>query len=384
MSPRQRHMRSWRAATRRGPPPWWPSGDPWPPPALAAWGRRHRTRVLWRVGCLLAALVVLAGTVGTLLIGLTAAALGVIGITFLLRLAAAAALALGLLGVAGGVFWVRRLAAPVAELVVAARRIEAGDLSARVAEGGPREVRTVSRAFNSMSARLEATEARRRSFLADVTHELRTPLSVIRGQAEGIADGLYPGDAVHVAPILDAARNLEVLVEDLRTLALTESGSLVLAREPVDLALLVNETLESFRASAEGAGVELDEQIANGVTTVDADPARVRMVLANLLANAIRHTGRSGTVMVKAVQSGDMVEVSVRDSGEGIAAELLPRVFDRFVRGPGSRGSGLGLAIARDLVAAHGGTIVAESPPGRGTIIRFTLPARRAAQDETK
>jgi two-component system sensor histidine kinase BaeS len=225
-----------------------------------------------------------------------------------------------------------------------------------------------------MGARLEATEARRRSFLADVTHELRTPLSVIRGQAEGIGDGLYPGDAAHLAPILDATRSLELLVEDLRTLALTESGSLTLAREPTDLAPLVNETLSAFEPGAEAGGVRLSERVGDDVPAVNVDPARIRMVLGNLLSNAIRHTPRGGTVTVQAAQTGAMVRVAVVDDGAGIPPELLPKVFDRFVRGSGSRGSGLGLAIARDLVTAHGGRIDAESQAGAGTTISFSLP----------
>jgi two-component system sensor histidine kinase BaeS len=323
-------------------------------------------------------MVLITATVAVVLVGLAAAALGVIGIAWSLRLAAAAALGLGVLAVGGAVLWVRRLTAPVTELVLAARRIEAGDFGARVPVRGPREVRTVARAFNAMSARLQATEARRRSFLADVTHELRTPLSVIRGQTEGIVDGVYPGDVAHLAPILDATASLEVLVEDLRTLALTDSGGLALAIEPVDLKLLVNETLASFRPGAEAGGVGLREQVDEGVSTVEADPARLRMVLGNLLSNAIRHTNGGGTVTVRATRSGETIQMAVADTGAGIPADLLPHVFDRFVRGSGSRGSGLGLAIARDLVVAHGGSIEADSQPGAGTTVRFTLPARDA------
>jgi two-component system sensor histidine kinase BaeS len=314
------------------------------------------------------------GSVGTVLVGLAAAALGVTGVAWSLRLAALGALALGMLALAGAALWVRRLTAPVTGLVVAAGRIEAGDFGARVPVRGPREVRSVARAFNAMSARLETTEARRRSFLADVTHELRTPLSIIRGQAEGIADGLYPGDTAHLAPILDATRSLELLVEDLRTLALTESGSLGLARETVDLAPLVNETLSSFQAAAEAQGVRLSEQVEDQVPAVDVDPTRIRMVLSNLLSNAIRHTRRGGSVSVGATPAGDLVRVTVVDDGAGIPPELLPKVFDRFVRGSGSHGSGLGLAIARDLVAAHGGHIEVDSDVGAGTRVSFTLP----------
>ncbi|MBJ7601304.1 MAG: hypothetical protein DLM67_20720 [Candidatus Nephthysia bennettiae] len=328
----------------------------------------------WRLGCLVGALMLVLGSVGTVLVGLAAAAFGLTGVAWSLRLAALGALALGLLALAGAVLWVRRLTAPVTGLVVAAGRIEAGDFGARVPVRGPREVRSVARAFNAMSARLEATEARRRSFLADVTHELRTPLSIIRGQAEGITDGVYPGDAAHLAPILAATRSLELLVEDLRTLALTDSGSLALARETVDLALLVNETLSSFEAAAEARGVQLSEQVEDGVPAVDVDPTRIRMVFSNLLSNAIRHTPRGGSVSVGATPAGALVRVTVVDDGTGIPAELLLKVFDRFVRGAGSHGSGLGLAIARDLVVAHGGRIDADSKVGAGTTVSFTLP----------
>jgi two-component system, OmpR family, sensor histidine kinase BaeS len=321
-----------------------------------------------------ALLLVVTGTVGTVLVGLAAAALGVIGVALSLRLAAVAALGIGILAMAGAVLWVRRLSAPVAELVAAAGRMEAGDFGARVPVRGPREVRTVAGAFNAMSSRLETNEARRRSSLADVTHELRTPLSIIRGQAEAIADGLYPADQAHLAPILDATRSLELLVDDLRTLSLTESGSLALAREPVDLALLVNETLAAFQAGAEAGGVRLSEQVEDGVPVVSVDPARIRMVLANLLSNAIRHTPRGGSVTVRAARAGSEVRVEVADDGSGISAELLPTVFDRFVRGSGSHGSGLGLAIARDLVEAHGGRIGVASQGDGGTTVTFTLP----------
>lgn len=374
---RRRPSRSpwaWPHGGPPGRPEWWPESEPWPPPAVAAWARRHRGRVFWRLGCLLAFVLLILGSIGTVLVALAVAALGVTGIALSLRLAAFGALALGVLAVAGAMLWVRRLSAPVAEFVVAAGRIEAGDFSARVPERGPREVRAVARAFNSMGARLEATEARRRSYLADVTHELRTPLSVIRGQTEAIADGLYPGDPAHLAPILEATGSLELLVEDLRTLALTESGTMTLSREPVELAPLVNETLSAFQAAAEAGGVRLSEQVDEGVPAVNVDPARIRMVLGNLLSNAIRHTPPGGSIGVGAAETGGSVRVEVVDDGEGIAPELLPKVFDRFVRGSGSRGSGLGLAIARDLVQAHGGSIAVESKVGAGTRIRFTLP----------
>lgn len=261
------------------------------------------------------------------------------------------------------------------DLIDAAGRIERGDYSARIPESGPRELRSVARAFNSMSARLKSSDEQRRSFLADVVHELRTPLAVIRGQAEGIADGVYAGDAEHIAPIVDATRSLELLVEDLRALALSDTGSLALNREPVDPVELVDETFASFKAQADEAGVTLNASTAPGLPQLDVDPTRMRSAIDNLVANALRHTPRSGSVTVSAVRvGGDRLVIAVTDNGEGIAPELLPHVFERFVRGAGSKGSGLGLAIAHDIVVAHGGTIDVESTVGAGTTFRISLP----------
>ena len=166
----------------------------------------------------------------------------------------------------------RRFTRPMDDLIDAAGRIERGDYSATIPESGPRELRSVARAFNSMSARLKSSDEQRRSFLADVVHELRTPLSVIRGQAEAIADGVYAGDAEHIAPIVDATRSLELLVEDLRALALTDTGSLELNREPVDPAELVDETVATFAAQADEAGVKLIAAAPSGLPSVDVDP----------------------------------------------------------------------------------------------------------------
>jgi two-component system, OmpR family, sensor histidine kinase BaeS len=284
-------------------------------------------------------------------------------------------IAIALFALLGGA---RSVGRPVGALVEAARRIEAGDYSTRVPEHGPHEVRSVARAFNSMSARLEADKARRQSFLADVAHELRTPLAVIRGQAEAIADGVYPADEAHLAPILDATRTLGLLVEDLRTLALSDAGSLFLNREEVDLRMLVEDAVAGAATQAAAAGVDLRADVEEGLGAIEADPARLRGVLANLLSNALRHTPAGGSIGVTAAREGSEALLSVEDSGEGIPPDLLPRVFDRFVRGAGSTGSGLGLAIARDVVEAHGGRIAVESRPASGTRVRVWLPLGQA------
>jgi signal transduction histidine kinase len=355
-------------------PPWWPESESWPPSGPPSWVRRGRGRFFWRFGASFAVFVLLTAMVATLGVWLVLSAVGLIKAPLELRLASIAVLALGavLVVMAGRTF--RRFATGFGDLVEAAGRIESGDYGVRLQERGPREARSVARAFNAMTARLEVTDARRRSFLADVTHELRTPLSIIRGQAEAIADGVYPADAGQVAPILEATRTLERLVDDLRTLALSETGSLGLAREPVDLAVLVNSALEAFAASAESGGIRLTVHVAADLPPIQVDPSRISAVLRNLLMNAIRHTPAGGTVGVAANQQGDQVTVEVRDTGRGIPPDLLPRIFDRFVKGPGSTGSGLGLAIARDIVQAHGGTIEATSQEALGTTIRFTLP----------
>jgi two-component system sensor histidine kinase BaeS len=233
---------------------------------------------------------------------------------------------------------------------------------------------SLGRSLRATTARLGANEERRRTFLADVTHELRTPLAVIRGQAEAIVDGVYPGDADHLAPIVDAVRSLEVLTEDLRTLALSDAGSLVLRREHVDLAALAHDAVAAFQTQAGAAGVSLATESREDVPPADADPARLRGVIANLVANALRHTHEGGSVRVGVHRAGERVELKVVDTGEGIPPELLPHVFERFVKGSTSNGSGLGLAIARDVVLAHGGTIDIASEPGVGTTVRVELP----------
>jgi two-component system sensor histidine kinase BaeS len=313
----------------------------------------------------------LAGALAALLVG---SALGLFGASAAGQLAALGALVILILAATTAARGLRRLSRPIDALIEAAGRIEEGDYTARVPERGPREVRTLARAFNGMSARLEATEGQRRTFLADVTHELRTPLAVIRAEAEAIADGIHPADAEHLAPILEATRTLELLSEDLRTVALTDAGALLLAREPVDLAILVNATVGGFEPAAGAAEVRLETDLAPDLPVLEIDPIRIRSVVANLLANAIRHTPPGGRVTISGRVTGDAVEVVVTDTGTGIPPDLLAHVFDRFVKDPDSSGSGLGLAIARDLVEAHGGRIAAESGPGGGTTIRFGLP----------
>ena len=342
-------------------PPWWPEGEPFPP---ECWGRRGYGPppfIRW-IGCFVLSALALALLTG----GLLGALFGHEGfhpiVLFPILVIILIAVAVG-----GGV---RRMTRPMSNLIDAARRIESGDYSAQVPEWGSSDIRSVARAFNSMSARLKTIDEQRRNFMAEVTHELRTPLSVIRGQAEAIADGVYPADEAHLAPILDATHTLDRLVEDLKTLVDTDAGNLVLHREPTDLGALVRDTVESFRPQAESAGVTLTTEIDENLPPKDIDPSRMRQVVGNLLSNAIRHTPSGGSVKVAVDASG----FTVTDTGEGIPPDLQPHIFERFAKGPNSTGSGLGLAIARDIATAHSGQLAIASDPS-GTVARLTLGA---------
>ncbi|HJW49854.1 MAG TPA: ATP-binding protein [Candidatus Limnocylindria bacterium] len=269
---------------------------------------------------------------------------------------------------------IRRVVVPLGDLIEAAESVEAGNYAVRVRPRGPRELRSLAGAFNSMSARLERNEEQRQQLLADVTHELRTPLTVVQGNLEALLDKVYPADAQHLAPILDETKVLSRLVDDLRTLSIAEAGALALHREPTDIGELVTDSVASFRTQADAAGVALINETAAGLPQADIDPVRLREVLSNLVSNALRYTARGGSVRVSASAADGRLSVSVRDTGPGIAADALPHVFDRFYKSDESRGAGLGLAIARSLVVAHGGEISATSEPGHGTEMRFTLP----------
>jgi len=272
----------------------------------------------------------------------------------------------------------RNFATPVGDLIEAAGRVEAGGYDARVPERGPREMRSLAHAFNAMTARLEANESQRKQLLADVTHELRTPLTVMQGNVEALLDGVRPIDREHIATLLEETKVLARLIDDLRTLSLAESGALALHREPVELESIARDVARSFSDQAQRAGVTLGTS-AEGPTAIDADPVRVREILTNLVSNALRYTPAGGTVRIEVRGAGGRVEVTVRDTGTGIAPDAVAGIFDRFSKSTDSPGAGLGLAIAKGLVEAHGGTIRAESAPGQGTRIVFTLPAGSTA-----
>jgi signal transduction histidine kinase len=381
--------RQWRQATRAWQssagwsgerPDWWPAEEAWPPPGPRPPWAGRRSRWARGFGCVFG-LVFLLGVVGLVsLVTSVIVAAGPIG--EIARVLGLLILVLGGVGltVAGRVF--RRAGTTLDEVVDAARRVEDGDYTIRV-EPGPHRgpLWELVRGFNSMAGRLETDAEQRRRLLADVSHELRTPLAVIQGNIEAILDGVHEADEVNLTTILEETHVLARLVDDLRTVALSESGSLPLHREPTDLSILAAEAVASFTPAAETAGVNLDVRVDDDVPLLDVDPVRIREVISNLVANALRHTPAGGSITVSASADTDRgdVEVVVRDTGSGIDPDLLPHVFDRFAKAADSRGSGLGLAIARGLVEAHGGSIDVESTPGNGTTFRVRLPVRSAA-----
>jgi len=273
----------------------------------------------------------------------------------------------------------RRLSQPLGDLIEAADRIAEGDYSQRVTVRGPREIRTLLRTFNQMAEHLETSSEQRRIFMADVTHELRTPLTVIQGNLEGMIDDVYPADGNHLKIVLEETQLLGRLVEDLRILALAEGGALQLRKEPTDPAVLSGEIAASFQSQADAMGVTLRVEAEQEAGLLELDGERMRQVLSNLIANALRYTQAGGTVMVrfnmKQRASKQWAQIEVQDSGQGIPEQDLAHVFERFYKRSDSDGMGLGLSIAKTLVEAHGGSIGVVSQPGQGTVFTILLPA---------
>ena len=273
----------------------------------------------------------------------------------------------------------RRMSSPIHALAAAARRLGRGDLSQRVQLQGKGEVQELAQAFNSMASDLEHAEQLRQNLVADVAHELRTPLSNIRGYLEAARDGVVKPDAAIIRSLNEEAMLLSRLVDDLQELSLAESGELKLLCQAEDIAQLIKQTVGAVQAEAETRGVSVSIDLPDTLPPVNVDSQRLNQVLHNLLENAVAHTGKGGTITVTATRQGDHVQVSVSDTGEGIPVEDLPNIFERFYRVDKSRaratgGSGLGLTIAKRLVEAHDGNIEAQSEPGRGSRFSFTVP----------
>jgi signal transduction histidine kinase len=285
----------------------------------------------------------------------------------------------------------RLIGRPLEALTRAVRRMGTGDLAQRVPEEGSAEVVELARSFNAMATNLATAQQLRQQLVADVAHELRTPLANIRGYLEAIEDGVVAADEETMRTLREEAAQLNGLIDDLQELTQAEAGALRLDRGPIDPAELVERATDAARARAVEKGIVLTSAAEPNLPPVDIDLQRIMQVLQNLLANALRHTPAGGRVAVQARRTPDgMVAVSVADTGTGIAPEDLPHIFERFYRADSSRsratgGSGLGLTIARRLVESHGGTIGVESALGQGSCFTFTLPiAPDVAQEDAR
>jgi signal transduction histidine kinase len=299
----------------------------------------------------------------------------------------------------------RRILGPIEALTAAARTMERGDLSRRVAVAGHDEIGELARAFNAMADGLARQERLRRNMVTDVAHELRTPLTNIRGYLEALRDGVALPETALLASLHDEALLLNHLVDDLQDLALAEAGQLRLEPRQVSLFEIADQAAGALRPALDAKQLEFQIVLPADLPDLWADPERVGQVLRNLLNNAILHTPAGGSIKLCAnqatqdegrttnddnalpssfvVRRSSFVTLSVRDSGTGIAPEHLANVFDRFYRADRSRaratgGAGLGLAIVKQLVEAHGGRVWATSVPGQGACISFTLPAAPA------
>jgi signal transduction histidine kinase len=349
--------------------------------AYGAWRRRVGLRVaLASIGALGPLFVLVNVAFTARLMFLSTHDLGLLAVLLLFALTP---------GIAVSTLLGGRIAGSVDALSAGAAAMARGDLATRVRADGVAELRGLAESFNSMAAHLETaareraeTERARRDLIAAVSHDLRTPLASLRALAEALDDGVVDDPAGvrrYLRLMTGETERLNMLIDDLFELARLESGALRLDRSPSPVQDLISEALERMTAQAGRKGLQLAGEVVGDPPPVLIDGQQVTRVLLNLVQNAIRHTPADGSVTLRAAPAEDGVLVEVRDTGEGIVADDLPRVFDRFYRGDPARtreaGAGLGLAIARGIVEAHGGRIWVESEPGRGTRFAFTLPA---------
>ena len=273
----------------------------------------------------------------------------------------------------------RRILAPIKALTLTARRLGKGDFSQRVYSRDKGEVGELAQSFNSMADDLERAEQLKRNMVADVAHELRTPLSNIRGYLEAVRDGVIKPDAGTIRSLDEEVILLSRLVDDLQELSLAEAGELELHPQAEDVSELINQVVTAVQAQAAAKGLSVAVDLPGKLPPVKIDSHRISQVLRNLLDNAVAHTAKGGAITVTAWQQDNWVKVSVTDTGEGISPEEIPNIFERFYRVDKSRaratgGSGLGLTIAKRLVEAHGGKLEVLSEPGKGSRFSFTLP----------
>ena len=275
----------------------------------------------------------------------------------------------------------RRILSPVKALISATRRFGKGDLSHRVDYRGKGELGELAQSFNSMANDLQRIEHLRRNMVADVAHELRTPLSNLKGYLEAISDGVVKPDATIIRSLYEEASALSRLIGDLQELSLADAGALKMTYKSENINNLINEAVNALQPKATEKGLKLLTNLPVEIPPLNIDAHRIKQALNNLLDNAIAHTGKGGTVTATGRTQNNMVSISVTDTGEGIPPEDLPLIFERFYRVDKSRtrttgGSGLGLTIAKRLIEAHGGKISVDSKLGKGSTFSFTLPVK--------
>jgi signal transduction histidine kinase len=258
----------------------------------------------------------------------------------------------------------RRYINPLADVIYAARAVADGKLNTRISNEGPQDLRRLSESFNEMASSLERNDIERRDMLADIAHELRTPLTIIRGRLEGIMDGVYTADSGQVPLVLEQTYLLERLVDDLRLLTLAETRQLQFEKINIDLALLVQHSIDMFAAEAREKNISLSFEKGNGDFTIKLDLQRTEQVIGNLIGNALRYIPEGGRIWLTLEKAGESIHLIVNDNGPGVPNDDLPFLFDRFWRKDKSRsraagGTGLGLAIAKQLIKAQGGNIIA-------------------------
>jgi two-component system sensor histidine kinase BaeS len=276
------------------------------------------------------------------------------------------------------------LSRPLRHIRAGADAMSAGDLDARVPESGDDEIAAVAAALNRLAETLQLEEGLRKESVADLAHELRTPVQGILARVEAAQDGVLADEKANLSAMHDEALRLARLLDDLSALAEAERPGLLLDAHPVDLAAIAGSQTAAFAGAFTDKGVDLSSDLQPGI--VDGDPRRLEQIAVNLLSNALRYTDAGGSVRVVVRGDGDQVLLQVADTGIGISAEDLPRVFTRFWRGEKSRsrdtgGAGIGLSIVKELVEAHGGTVSVESTPGRGSVFRVALPLSNGATD---
>ncbi|SDN41997.1 sensor histidine kinase [Streptomyces wuyuanensis] len=282
----------------------------------------------------------------------------------------------GAIALAFGLYTARRATAPIAELTSVAGNLATGQRDRRVTTIPDNEIGQLATTFNTMADRVKKEDELRRLFASDIAHELRTPLAILRSELEAVQDGIREATPQVITSLHDETLRLGRLITDLETLASADAAAFTLKREPLSLTALVRDTAAHLADRFAGAGITLRIDLPTEVR-VDGDAERLRQIVTNQLTNALKFVPAGGTVILTLRQDRDWAELRVIDTGPGIPAEELPRVFDRFFRSRAARadGSGIGLAVAAELATAHGGTITADSSPGHGTTFTTRLPA---------